>query len=157
MLQQLINEAVHAAVDTAHNLQQRILELFEGFYNVLMGVQSNASKIVEDLHTNINKTLSQYRDIGTCVQDHVADVQKVIDVARIQIHGCVRAATKEVQTLSVDMKQYTDAIAEDISGIQSVLEKCSASVRNPLDVAQCVIANVMCRTTISEVLLVVLT
>lgn len=142
MLQQLINQAVHVAVDTAHNLQQRILALFEGFYNALMGVQSNAGKIIEDLHTNINRTLAQYRDVGTCIQDHVIDVQKVINGARSTIHGCVRQATNEVQTLSVDLQQYTDAIADDISIIQDLLKKCSASVRNPLDIAQCVIANV---------------
>lgn len=142
MLQQLVNQAVELAMNTASTLQDYIVNMLQMFTDRLQDAQHNANKFLDDMQTNVNETLQRYGDVGNCVKDNIAMVQNVTTTARQDIENCVRDAQAAVIFLREDLQQYTNAIAENVARIQEIVSKCSEASSNSFDVAFCVIDHV---------------
>lgn len=142
MLQQLVNQAIEMAMNTASTLQDYIINMFQMFTDRLLDIQHNANTVLDDMQININQTLQRYGDVGNCVKDNIAKVQNITTTARQDIEKCVRDAQAAVTSLRDDLQQYTNAIAENVARIQGIVSKCSAASSNTFDVAFCVIDHV---------------
>lgn len=141
-LQQLVNQAVEMAMNTASTLQDYIVNLFQMFTDRLQVVQHNANNVLDDMQITINQTLQKYGDVGNCVKDNIAKVQNVTTTARQDIEKCVRDAQAAVTSMREDLQQYTNAMAENVARIQDIVSKCSGASSNVFDIAFCVIDHV---------------
>lgn len=142
MLQQLVNQAIEMAINTASTIQDYIANMFQMFTDRLQSAQHNANAVLDDMQININQTLQKYGDVGNCVMDNIAKVQNVTTTARQDIDKCIRDAQTAAMSLREDLRQYTNAIGENVARIQKVVSKCSEASSNAFDIAFCVIDHV---------------
>lgn len=143
ILQRLINQTIQLATDTTANLQDRIINLFYGIYNVLSGAQVEAYQMLEDLELGVNKTLQLYTTTSTCVAERIGHITNITKTARDNINNnCFKSARDTVGSLRVDVQQYVESITFQIGEINSIINKCSSIGENSYDAAVCVINHV---------------